>query len=67
MSPIVRETACSESLEVKLECLEVLNDLFRRFAAHLSEIESHDCLNALFGELTSNRGPLFRPQVDPCR
>jgi cullin-associated NEDD8-dissociated protein 1 len=42
-------------LEVKLECLEVLNDLLRRFAATLTESESRDCLAALFGELTSSR------------
>ena len=44
-----------ECLEVKLECLEVLNDLLRRFAANLSENDSRDCLGALFGELTSSR------------
>ena len=44
-----------DALEVKLECLEVLNDLLRRFAASLSEVESRDCLGALFGELPSSR------------
>jgi cullin-associated NEDD8-dissociated protein 1 len=44
-----------EKLEVKLESLEVLNDLLRRFAAHLAETDSHDCLAALFGELHSPR------------
>ena len=44
-----------DALEVKLECLEVLNDLLRRFAASLSEAESRDCLGALFGELPSSR------------
>ena len=40
---------------MKLECLEVLNDLLRRFASSLSEAESRDCLGALFGELKSSR------------
>ena len=44
-----------DSLEVKLECLEVLNDLLRRFAAALSETEARECLTALFSELTSAR------------
>ena len=41
--------------QVKLECLEVLNDVLRRFAANLSEDEARLCLGALFGELTSVR------------
>ena len=44
-----------EALEVKLECLEVLNDLLRRFAANLGEADSRECLAALFDELTSVR------------
>ena len=40
--------------QVKLECLEVLNDLLRRFAAHLTEDESRDCLGALFGAPAAN-------------
>ena len=44
-----------DSLEVKLECLEVLNDLLRRFAASLAEAESRECLNALFGGVQACR------------
>ena len=44
-----------EQLEVKLECLEILNDLLRRFAASLAEAESRECLGALFAELQSSR------------
>lgn len=44
-----------DALEVKLECLEVLNDLLRRFAACLVEPESRGCLAALFAELCSTR------------
>ena len=54
-----------DALEVKLECLEVLNDLLRRFAAHLTEAESHDCLAALFKELTSSR-PAARKRAIAC-
>jgi len=54
-----------DSLEVKLECLEVLNDLLRRFAASLAEAESRECLNALFGELTSVR-PAARKRAIAC-
>lgn len=45
----------SDQLEVKLACLEILNDLLRRFAGHLTETESRECLGSLFGELTSTR------------
>lgn len=44
-----------DMLEVKLECLEVLNDLLRRFAAYLADAEAHDCLDALLRELCSTR------------
>ena len=40
---------------MKLECLEIMNDLLRRFASALTEAEAKECLTALFGELTSAR------------
>ena len=44
-----------ESLEIKLECLDILNDLLKRFGAVLREDESKECLSALFHELGSAR------------
>eukprot|EP00966_Prymnesium_polylepis_P052355 1212616-Prymnesium_polylepis.1 len=42
-------------LEVKLECMDILDDLLRRFGASLKEDEAHRCLDALFSELGSSR------------
>jgi hypothetical protein len=55
VTPGLLEGVQSDKLEVKLECLEVLSDLLRRFASCLAEAESKECLAALFGELTSTR------------
>jgi len=43
------------ALEVKLECMDILDDLLRRFGSSLKEEESHECLRALFEELNSTR------------
>ena len=42
-------------LEVKLECMQILDDLLRRFGSSLKEEEADACLNALFEELGSAR------------
>ncbi|KAL1495813.1 hypothetical protein AB1Y20_016673 [Prymnesium parvum] len=42
-------------LEIKLECMDILDDLLRRFGASLHEDESHSCMEALFQELGSTR------------
>ena len=42
-------------LEVKLESMDILNDLLKRFGGHLKEEESDACLTALFKELGSAR------------
>mmetsp|Transcript_29072 Transcript_29072/g.74799 ORF Transcript_29072/g.74799 Transcript_29072/m.74799 type:complete len:1233 (+) Transcript_29072:80-3778(+) len=55
LTPQLIQGVSRDNLEVKLECLEVLNDLLRRFAAALAESESKECLAALFGELNSAR------------
>ena len=55
LTPQLIQGVQSDKLEVKLECLEVLNDLLRRFASSLAEAESKETLAALFGELTSSR------------
>ena len=43
------------TLEVKLECMDILNDLFKRFGTCLSEEDCQSCLDALFNELGSPR------------
>ena len=35
-----------DQLEIKLECLDILNDLLKRFGSHLKEEEAHACLEA---------------------
>ena len=57
--------ACAFSSHSQLECLEVLNDLLRRFAANLAEADSRECLAALFDELTSSR-PAARKRAIAC-
>jgi hypothetical protein len=44
-----------DTLEVKLESMDILNDLLKRFGGHLREEESDACLTALFKELGSAR------------
>ena len=43
------------TLEVKLECMDILDDMLKRFGTHLKEEESHKCLDTLFNELGSVR------------
>jgi len=65
LTPKLIQGVQRDSLEVKLECLDVLNDLLRRFASSLAEAESRECLTALFGELTSVR-PAARKRAIAC-
>jgi len=65
LTPKLIQGVQRDSLEVKLECLDVLNDLLRRFAASLAEAESRECLTALFSELTSVR-PAARKRAIAC-
>jgi len=44
-----------DTLEVKLECMDILNDLLKRFGSNLKEEESHSCLDALFAQLGSTK------------
>jgi len=44
-----------DSLEVKLECMDVLNDVLKRFGSALKKEESHACLDALFDQLSLPR------------
>ena len=46
---------------MKIECLEVLNDLLRRFASALAEGEAREALDALFAELSSARAAARAP------
>ena len=55
LAPKLVEGLSSQTLEVKLECMDILNDTLKRFGSQLKEDESDRCLGALFVELGSPR------------
>ena len=55
LAPKLVSGVAKDLLEVKLECMDILNDLLKRFGSHLKEDESDACLSALFKELGSAR------------
>jgi len=55
LAPKLVSGVAKDVLEVKLESMDILNDLLKRFGGHLKEEESDACLTALFKELGSAR------------
>tara|TARA_B110001452_G_scaffold18888_1_gene15310 strand:+ start:241 stop:3870 length:3630 start_codon:yes stop_codon:yes gene_type:complete len=55
LSPQLVSGVSKDVLEVKLECMDILNDLLKRFGTHMKEEESDACLAPLFKELGSAR------------
>jgi len=65
LTPKLISGISKDGLEVKLECMDILNDLLKRFGSALKENESHSCLDALFNELGSAR-PAARKRAIAC-
>ena len=55
LAPKLVSGVAKDVLEVKLECMDILNDLLKRFGSFMNEGESDACLTALFKELGSAR------------
>jgi len=55
LAPKLVSGVAKDVLEVKLESMDILNDLLKRFGSNMKEEESDACLTALFKELGSAR------------